>query len=297
MKATVPIDQIVGNPFQARKKVDGESIRALAEEIRAFGLWPGALRGRLKNGKVELCYGHRRLAALKQLGWREVEVDIVDLSDEEMALQSLAENLQRVGLSDLEKADAIQLMIKKLVQKGSTEQDALHRVCRLVGLSEAWIKDLLSMRDLEPGVQKAIREKKIAGRTALEAHRLGGAQMVKTAAKKGLAVHAISKLSQKLRQVPDAEVREKLRVQVSKGRLTQPGELDAMARKLLKGRKIKPPENLEKLVGEWLAWFEEAEAKADAMLALRKHLKAGDGATVKFRVAVTRLIKKLEKLT
>ena len=107
MKVVVPVKDILPNPWQARKKMDRESIRALAEEIKASGLWPGSLRGRMKGSHVELCYGHRRLAALKVLGWDKAEVEVDELTDEEMALQSLAENFQREGLSDIEKANLV----------------------------------------------------------------------------------------------------------------------------------------------------------------------------------------------
>ena len=65
MKVVVPIKDILPNPYQARKKMDREAIRNLAEEIKASGLWPGSLRGRMRGSEVELCYGHRRLAAIK----------------------------------------------------------------------------------------------------------------------------------------------------------------------------------------------------------------------------------------
>ena len=54
-----------------------------------------------------VCFGHRRLAAVKHLGWKEVEVDVVKLSDKEMALQGLIENLQREELNDADRGDGI----------------------------------------------------------------------------------------------------------------------------------------------------------------------------------------------
>src|SRR5262245_31680839 len=102
MKVVVPVRNILPNPFQARKKMDRASVNALADEIRENGLWPGALRGRMRNDKVELCFGHRRLAAVKALGWKEVEVEIADLNDEEMAIQNLAENRSEEHTSELQ---------------------------------------------------------------------------------------------------------------------------------------------------------------------------------------------------
>ena len=55
MKAVVRLRDIIANPYQARKKMDRTRVRALADEIREAGLWPGSLRGRMKGEKVELC--------------------------------------------------------------------------------------------------------------------------------------------------------------------------------------------------------------------------------------------------
>jgi len=63
------------NPFQPRKTQDSDAIKSLAEEIDQVGLWAGALRGREMNGHIKLCFGHRRLEAVKRLGWKEVDVD------------------------------------------------------------------------------------------------------------------------------------------------------------------------------------------------------------------------------
>lgn len=297
MLARVPIEDIVPNPYQARKKMNPESVRALAEEIKEFGLWPGALRGRMRDGKVELCYGHRRLEALKVLGWQEVDVEIVDLSDDDMALQSLAENLQREGLTDIEKADAISMMIKRLVKKGMGEQLALQRVCKLVSLSEAWVKDLLSLKTLAPEVQKAIRKKKIAGRTALEAHRLGGKEMVSTAAKKKLAVHTISQIHQRIRRVPDEKVREKIRKEVIRGKVSKPEDVDTLARKYLAGRKIKTPDNLDVLVESFVESMEDWSQRVNEILPFCRSIEENPKLAAKVSRSLDKLLKNLARLT
>ena len=132
MKAVIPVRDIIPNPFQARKRIPAKSVRALAEEIKELGLWTGSLKGRMKNGKLQLCYGHRRLQALKQLGWKDVEVEIEDLTDEEMAFQGMAENMQRESLSDIEKAEAIKVMIAQMHRRGAKDSDALKKVCRIL---------------------------------------------------------------------------------------------------------------------------------------------------------------------
>jgi len=296
MRVVVPLKNIVPNPYQARKKMDRESIKALADEIKENGLWPGALRGRMKGDRVELCFGHRRLAALKTLGWKEVEVEVAELSDDDMAAQGLAENLQREGLTDIEKAEAIHMMMQRGARGGMKESDSLARVSRLLGLSGGWIKDLLSLLDLEKGVQRAIREKEIAGRTALEAHRLGGRQMVETAIAKKLPVHKISALAQKIRRIPDEEVRERVKAQVIKGRVTLPEQVQEKAKELLKGRKPKAPADLDRLLGEWASRIRGWSGELDELM-LYKRFLSENGRADALKGEIGKLVGRLERLT
>ena len=294
MKVVVPIKDILPNPYQARKKMDREAIRNLAEEIKASGLWPGSLRGRMKGSHVELCYGHRRLAALKHLGWDKVEVEVDELSDEEMALQGLAENFQREGLSDIEKAQGLHTMVTLLTKQNQSESEAMKRVSKFVGLSEAWIRDLLSMLDMEGTVQRAIRDRKIAGRTALEAHRFGGKQMVATAVVHKLPVHKISAIAKKVRSIPDADVRDHVRKEVMKGKLVEPDRVEEKARKMMKGRKVKAPEDLDRILADWTYLIKHWNEKADELLIYKRFFGGRNVAAIKAEAA--KLSKKLVKL-
>ena len=296
MKIVVPVKDILPNPFQARRKMDREGVQALAEEIRENGLWPGALRGRMKGDRVELCYGHRRLHAVKVLGWKEVEVEVEELTDEEMAVQNLAENLQREGLTDIEKAQAIHLMLQRTARAGVKEPEAMQRISRLLGLSAGWIKDLLSLLDLEPGVQKAIRDKRIAGRTALEAHRLGGQKMVETAIANKLPVHKISALAQKIRRIPDDKVREELKRDVVRGRVTAPEAVQEKARKLLKGRPQVAPDDLDRRLGEWSRRIRAWNQELDELMLFRRFLRE-PGRADALKSEIGRFTVRLQRLT
>ena len=296
MKIVVPVKDILPNPFQARRKMDREGVQALADEIRENGLWPGALRGRMKGDRVELCYGHRRLHAVKVLGWKEVEVEVEELTDEEMAVQNLAENLQREGLTDIEKAQAIHLMLQRMSRAGVKSPDAMQRISRLLGLSAGWIKDLLSLLDLEPGVQKAIRDKRIAGRTALEAHRLGGQRMVETAIQNKLPVHKISALAQKIRRIPDDKVREELKRDVVRGRVTAPEAVQDRARKLMKGRPAKAPDDLDRRIGEWGRRIRAWNAELDELMLFQRFLRE-PGRADSLKSEIVRFTARLQRLT
>ncbi len=295
MKAVVPVRDVISNPFQSRKKINRQSVQALAEEIKEVGLWPGALRGRMKGSKVELCFGHRRLQALKLLGYKDVEIEIVDLTDEEMALQSLAENFQREGLTDIEKAAGIRMMQEHMKKKGIKDAVAFQRVSKIVGLSPAWIRDLLGLLTLEPLVQRAIRDRKITGRTALEAHRFGGKDMVESAIKNRLPVHKISAMAQRLRQIPDETVKARLKKEVIGGRIARVERIEEKAKKLLKGRKIKAPENLEQIVADWQYILHHWNEKIDELLVYKKHLRRALGLS-KLKSEAATLTRRLNRI-
>src|SRR5215471_11552088 len=95
MLKTIYVNKILPNLFNVCTTYDEDSIKEIADEIEVTGFWNGSLRGRMKGDKVELCFGHRRLMALKKLKVPVVQVDIVALNDDEMAIQGLTENLQR----------------------------------------------------------------------------------------------------------------------------------------------------------------------------------------------------------
>jgi len=252
MITKVKVREIKPNPFQARKGYDRESVKALADEIKAVGLWSGALRGRRRDGKVELCFGHRRLEAVKLLGWPEVEVDVVELSDEEMATQSLIENLQRQGLNDVEKAEGIVALVSQLKKtKRFDDSAAVQEVAAKLGLSVAWTKELMRIAGFDESSKAEIRGGRIAGRTALEASRIGGPEMIKVAAEKKLPVHTLTAIGQKIGEISDAEVRERIKKKVLKGEVVSPEEIQKKAREMTGRRQTDTPPDLIVVIGRW----------------------------------------------
>src|SRR5262245_11802581 len=111
MLKTIALKDIPPNRFNIRQDYNPEATNELAEELEDVGLWVGSLRERMHNGRVELCFGHRRWMALKKLHQDVVTIDILDLTDEQMMEQGLIENLQRQGLNDMEKAEGIRQLV------------------------------------------------------------------------------------------------------------------------------------------------------------------------------------------
>jgi ParB family chromosome partitioning protein len=296
MLTKVKIKDIKANPFQARRGYDPEGIKALSDEIRTVGLWPGALRGRRRDGNVELCFGHRRWEAVKRLGWDTVEVDIVDLADDEMATQSLIENLQREGLNDLDKAEGIAALVKQLQRsKGFDNARAVKEVSSKLGLTPAWTEQIMALTGFEEPAKEAIRQGRIKGRTALEAYRIGGAKMVVTAAEKSLPVHTLTKIGTKLAQIKDKDVKERIKREVIEGRLTGPDEVERKARVMAAHRQKDVPPDLNEVVLKWALIIEDWTEQLDAVLPYREYLDNAPKIAERFRTAIRGFIERLEK--
>src|SRR5215831_11255917 len=78
----VPVGLIVPNPLQPRRNFPEETLRELAESIRASGVLQPVLLRRA-DGKYQLVAGERRLRAAKLAGLESVPAVIRDLEDRE----------------------------------------------------------------------------------------------------------------------------------------------------------------------------------------------------------------------
>lgn len=300
MLKKVKVKDIHPNPFQARKEEDAESIASLAEEIKVVGLWAGAFRGRRKDGRVELCFGHRRLAAIRLLKWEEVEVDLHDLTDEQMALQGLIENLQRQGLNDVERGEGIAAYIKLLEKSGNSGRpEILAEISRLLGLKPSRLAELLRIANFGEEAKAEVRERRIGGTVAIDAERIGGEEYVKVAAEKGLSHSTLKEMGKNLRDIEDEEVREKVTEKVVKGEITDPEEVTATARRE-QGKKLKEkveslPPDLLIVIEHWTAQVKGWSSQIDEVLPYLEYIDTNPDVADRWRMAVEQLIVRLEK--
>jgi ParB family transcriptional regulator, chromosome partitioning protein len=78
---SVPIKQIDSSPRNPRRKLG--HLEELADSIQAYGLLqPVVLRAR-DNGRFEIVAGHRRVAAVRDLGWTEIPAVFRRVDDEQ----------------------------------------------------------------------------------------------------------------------------------------------------------------------------------------------------------------------
>jgi ParB family chromosome partitioning protein len=137
----VPADIVRPNPDQPRKRIDPESIAALAESIGAAGVIQPLIVRQLPEGTYELIAGERRWRAAREAGLAEVPAVIRD-EDEPRRLQTaLIENMAREDLNPVDEARACATLVEDL---GLTKEE----VGRRVGRSRPAISNLIRILDL-----------------------------------------------------------------------------------------------------------------------------------------------------
>ena len=106
----VLLSEIKGSTPRVRQSQSPEKLEELAESIREEGvIVPVKVR---KNGSgYVLVYGHRRVAAAKMAGLKEIEAIVEDVPERKLLTQALIENVVREDMPAIEIAKALQQII------------------------------------------------------------------------------------------------------------------------------------------------------------------------------------------
>jgi ParB family transcriptional regulator, chromosome partitioning protein len=141
----VPVSDISPNPWQPRQLFNEAKLTQLAESIREAGLVQPIVVRRAAAG-YQLVAGERRWRAHKMIGKDSIKVVIIDLSDEEMAMLALVENVAREDLSDYE--------ISRSVRRTEREFPNRKRMAEALGISRSELYRYLAFGDLPDFVVK-----------------------------------------------------------------------------------------------------------------------------------------------
>lgn len=155
---TLKVKDIVKNPEQPRRHFDERELRELAESLISCGMIQ-PLTVRYKEGRYELVAGERRLRAAAMAGLAEVPCIISGADDEQAAILSLTENIQRKDLNFFEEAAAIAKLIS---QYGLTQEQAAGRL----GRSQPAIANKLRLLTLDEKCIAMILEHQLTERHA-----------------------------------------------------------------------------------------------------------------------------------
>ncbi len=149
---TITLEKINAGENPLRLEGENKGITELAESIRRIGLInPLVVALGPDDDRYRLIAGHRRFAACRRVGLKEVQVRIIKGDQREICEITLAENLFRKDLSPVEMAVAVVALIKE----GGMDREQVAGVCHR---STAWVKEQEEILSWPADVQKAVHD-------------------------------------------------------------------------------------------------------------------------------------------
>ena len=150
----ISITDIQKNPYQPRKEFDGEKLHELAQSIKENGVIQPIIVRQSPVIGYEILAGERRYRASLLAGLRSIPAVIKKLSDQEMMVQSIIENLQRENLNPIEEARAYE----SLVEKGFTHAEIADKM----GKSRPYISNSIRLLSLPEQILLEVENGKLS---------------------------------------------------------------------------------------------------------------------------------------
>lgn len=121
----LPLKELSASPKNAFRRLDEETYSELKASLQASGLvYPIIVRPKDSiqsypiNGAYEILAGHNRVRAARDLGWETIKASIVRVDDVEAVRIINDSNLQRTGVTELEKAWAYRQLFDAMQRQG-----------------------------------------------------------------------------------------------------------------------------------------------------------------------------------
>ena len=231
----VPIELLRSGPSQPRTEFPEDSLKELADSIRASGvIQPIIARPDPDNaGGYCIVAGERRWRAAQLAKLREVPVVARELTDEQCLEISIIENIQREDLNPLDEARGYKSLMERF---GHTQE----KISETLGKSRSHVANTLRLLSLPRDVQKLLAEGQItAGHARALVPAKDPAALARTVVRHGMSVRQAEALAKrkdgghgvaatpKLRKDADTEALEaelsatlgsKVRLQLSGGK-------------------------------------------------------------------------------
>jgi ParB family chromosome partitioning protein len=177
------VDDISPNPFQPRETFPKDEIEQLADTIKKVGLLQ-PISVRKKGRSYQIISGERRWRAAQLAGLKEIPAIIKDVSDSQLMIESLIENVHRKDLEPIEKARGlaevyklagfepakVQFQLKHINdaltrperhRELTDDEKKIKEVADMVGLSYDYQYRLLTLLRFTPEEQKLVSELKL----------------------------------------------------------------------------------------------------------------------------------------
>ena len=150
----ISITDIQKNPYQPRKEFDGEKLHELAQSIKENGIIQPIIVRQSPVIGYEILAGERRYRASLLAGLKSIPAVVKQLSDQEMVIQSIIENLQRENLNPIEEARAYE----SLVDKGFTHAEIADKM----GKSRPYISNSIRLLSLPEQILSEVESGKLS---------------------------------------------------------------------------------------------------------------------------------------
>ena len=146
----ISLEEIKKNPYQPRTYFNEEKLNELKESIEKNGLLQPIIVKKAVKGYYIIA-GERRYRAFELLGKKAIPAIIKELTDEEMMVFAVLENLQREDLSALEESESY----KNLMDKMSLTQEEL---AKKLGKSRPYIANSLRLLKLPSEIKNKLEQ-------------------------------------------------------------------------------------------------------------------------------------------
>ena len=198
----IQLSEIQKNPYQPRKDFSEEKIQELAQSIKENGLIQPIIVRQSPVIGYEILAGERRYRASIVAGLSEVPVIVKNLSDQDMMVHSIIENLQREDLNPIDEAKAYQ----SLIDKGFTHAE----IAEKMGKSRPYITNLVRLLNLSPSILKEVESGRLSqahARLLINLSKKDQENLLKRIQEEDLSVRQVERLLQEKKQ--EKKIREK----------------------------------------------------------------------------------------
>jgi len=159
---TVDLDKLVAREDQPRKSFDDDSLKELANSIKADGVIQPIVVRKVDD-RYEIIAGERRFRASKLAGLEKVPVVVKNVNDRKARELALVENIQREDLNPIEEA----ISLKTLMEEYKLTQQELSDI---IGKSRSYIANNLRLLNLSDHIKEYLIRGELSpsqGRTLL----------------------------------------------------------------------------------------------------------------------------------
>ena len=151
----LPIDKIHPSPFNPRETVTPIDVETIQKSgiVERITVRPHPT----KKGEWEIVTGERRWLGAKQAGLKRIPTKVEELTDTEVRVRQLIENLQREELNDIEQGRAFRQLNKQ------EPFWSMEEIASYIGKSKTYVQERISLvTDLAPEIQLEVAKSRSA---------------------------------------------------------------------------------------------------------------------------------------